>query len=53
MNEREFEYNLNKDVAIILATMKEDNKDIKDRYDNEDEYILIDSPINRINEINY
>lgn len=53
MSEREFEYNLNMDVAIILASMREETKEIKEKYEAKDEYILIDSPINRINEINY
>ena len=51
MNNYEFQYNLNIDEAIILANIKQ--KEEKEEEIKEEEYILLDNPIQRINEINY
>ena len=51
LNNLEFQTNLEKDEAIILANIKFDNNEIKEQEENE--YILLENPINRINELNY
>ena len=44
---------LNKDVAIIWGASEFDLKDTLKTENNNDEYVLIDNPINRIKEIKY
>ena len=51
LNNLEFQTNLEKDEAIILANIKFDNNEITEQEENE--YILLENPINRINELNY
>ena len=52
INNQEFQANLDMDAAIILANIKFDNQNPKEIEESED-YILIESPIDRINYINY
>ena len=51
MSNYEFQYNLNIDEAIILANIKKEIDDSEET--NNEEYILLENPIQRINEINY
>ena len=54
MSEIDFSLNLEMDAAIILANMQFDNK--KKEYEKEEEkeeYILLESPINRIKDVKY
>lgn len=53
MSEIDFSFNLEMDAAIILANMKFDNKEKGYEEQEKQEYILVESPISRINEIKY
>ena len=51
MSNNEFQFNLNVDEAIILANIKKESE-VKEEV-KEEEYIYLENPINRINEVNY
>ena len=51
--EIDFNLNLQKDAAIILANMKFENNENHYKEVENNEYILLENPINRINEIHY
>ncbi len=53
MQETDFQFNLDVDSAIILANIKKEDKVIQEQYESEDEYIYLESPIQRINDTNY
>ena len=50
ITENNFKEELDKLSAIILANIKFDEEEIEN---NNDEYVLIENPIQRINEIKY
>lgn len=50
ITENNFKEELDKESAIILANMKFNEKKVKNE---EEEYIIIEDPIQRINEIKY
>ena len=52
MSENKFQFNLDVDSAIILANMKKEDKSVQEQYEKE-EYIYLESPIQRINDTNY
>ena len=51
MSNYEFQYNLDIDSAIMLANIKLESEE-KEEVEKE-EYIYLENPIQRINEINY
>ena len=51
MSNNEFQFNLNIDEAIILANIKKESEEKVE--EKEEEYIYLENPINRINEVNY
>ncbi len=51
MSNYEFQYNLDIDSAIIIANIKQENEEKEEM--KEEEYIYLESPITRINEVNY
>ena len=51
MSNYEFQYNLDIDSAIIIANIKQESE--KKEEIKEEEYIYLESPITRINEVNY
>ncbi len=51
MSNYEFQYNLDIDSAIILANIKFENEG-KEEVEKE-EYVYVENPIQRINEVNY
>ncbi len=53
MQENTFQFNLDIDSAIILANMKKEDKSVQEQYEKDDEYIYLESPIQRINDTNY
>ena len=51
MSNYEFQYNLDIDSAIIIANIKNDNEEKEEVV--EEEYIYLENPIQRMNELNY
>lgn len=51
MNNYEFQYNLDIDSAIILANIKYNSE--KNEESDDEEYIYLENPIQRINEFKY
>ncbi len=52
MQTNEFQFNLDIDSAIILANIKKEDKEVQKQYE-KDDYIYLESPIQRINDTNY